>query len=782
MMTNLKVAKKIQFGAQDLDFIGSGNVWVDNDFSPRTAGLARHILLQAFEGTAAGQLGVTVFDSEVTGVASPFAKLQDDSNILSFINTEAEFLDYLKFLKVHIQGVNNVIMGKTDSLIQFRELEPQCIESYKLVVIVLNMKRKEDDEILSLLANLMQVGPKAGVNFLIISTSIGVDEKYQKNTQIIYPDDFVEQISSVEIIDRCARFIKELSGVKSEPILFSEIQDLNTLWQENSADGITFSLGKYGTDVIEVTIGDEKNQRHNMLVTGAVGQGKSNLLAVIIHSMCQRYSPDEVELYLLDFKEGVSLQNYASTEKRKEYLPHAKVLGLESDVNFGIAVLNHLFGVYEDRMKLFKSVGCQNISQYRKKVNGAKLPRIVLIIDEFQMLFDTAQDKAKEAQAILSRSARLYRAAGIHIILASQTISQSSSLTKNSDLFAQMPIRIAHKNTISESEAVLSSGNAAATDLLMGQAIVNLDYGLISSNRKVSIAYANEETLFPIRKNWYNKAHAIFPPPNVYDSLKVPKIGEYLELLNFTDTENPTTLLSSGLSVQKNIFTAELSNEVGKNVAIFGAGNQKSNKQNMGIGILQSAAISLALYHHSKGQDALFVYCDTVSNRVAQDNNMSRFEVLMSNLGFPVIKMASDSFNKYIQDVATSLDNRSNEDNIYILGFEFDKLTTLDAIKFSEICQNGSARGVHILGWWAKFESFEKQTKYSSSLFDTKILLKLDEKIAHRISGSYGTWENLDNRGVGVSLDSDELISLVPFSSIEDVSIRKITEIYEGLC
>ena len=46
------------------------------------------------------------------------------------------------------------------------------------------------------------------------------------------------------------------------------------------------------------------------LVTGAVGQGKSNLIAVLVHSWCQRYSPSELELYLLDFKEGVTLQAF----------------------------------------------------------------------------------------------------------------------------------------------------------------------------------------------------------------------------------------------------------------------------------------------------------------------------------------------------------------------------------------------------------------------------------------------------------------------------------------
>ena len=81
-------------------------------------------------------------------------------------------------------------------------------------------------------------------------------------------------------------------------------------WQHNSRDGITFTVGRYGTSAIAITLGDEINQRHNALVTGAVGQGKSNLISVIVHSLCHRYSPQELQLYLLDFKEGVTLQRF----------------------------------------------------------------------------------------------------------------------------------------------------------------------------------------------------------------------------------------------------------------------------------------------------------------------------------------------------------------------------------------------------------------------------------------------------------------------------------------
>ena len=83
-------------------------------------------------------------------------------------------------------------------------------------------------------------------------------------------------------------------------------------WTESSVDGLTFCVGKYGINNMEITIGDEINQRHNAVITGAVGQGKSNLISVIIHSLCMRYSPRELQMYLLDFKEGVTFKAFSN--------------------------------------------------------------------------------------------------------------------------------------------------------------------------------------------------------------------------------------------------------------------------------------------------------------------------------------------------------------------------------------------------------------------------------------------------------------------------------------
>ena len=154
----------------------------------------------------------------------------------------------------------------------------------------------------------------------------------------------------------------------------SEVQPLDAPWSQSSRDGINFAVGTYGMSTIEVTLGDELNQRHNALITGAVGQGKSNLISVVVHSLCQRYSPSEVEFYMLDFKEGVTLQAFAPDPHTGSFLPHARVLGLDADREYGVNVLRHLFAIYRQRMATFKASGVQNIRQYRLAIPRPSCP------------------------------------------------------------------------------------------------------------------------------------------------------------------------------------------------------------------------------------------------------------------------------------------------------------------------------------------------------------------------------------------------------------------------
>ncbi len=88
------------------------------------------------------------------------------------------------------------------------------------------------------------------------------------------------------LISGCEAYIQKAKQAQLPTVHFDEIHDLQRMWQESSIDGLTFSIGMYGINSMEITIGDEVNQRHNAIITGAVGQGKSKKLLIRGKSQC----------------------------------------------------------------------------------------------------------------------------------------------------------------------------------------------------------------------------------------------------------------------------------------------------------------------------------------------------------------------------------------------------------------------------------------------------------------------------------------------------------------
>lgn len=812
-MATLNVAGRIALGREGLpvDAVGRGNIWLEEDYGPRTVQIAQEIMLKSLLGTDPGELELVVFDYNLRGVAAPFAGLQAD-HLLRVLITEKELGDYCVKLEQHIHGVHTVIQGRQRSLLDFRRATGKRVESYILVVITADMYML-NDHTKELMSILMAAGPAAGVTFLIVSPTpddASVMFLSNKCHVITTNTSLTPNVSANTIIDSCADLAERFSKSTMDPVLFEDVCDTSpqAMWTGNSSDGVTFDVGMYGLETTRVTIGSNREQLHNALITGAVGQGKSNLIAVILHSLCQRYSPRELELYLLDFKEGVTLRQYANID-HQDYLPHVRALGLESDVEFGMAVLQHLYAVYQRRMRLFKRHSCQNIKQYREST-GAVVSRIVVVIDEFQMMLDD-KSMARDVVAMLSKSTRLFRAAGIHFILASQTIASGIELSKDSDIFAQTPIRIAHRNSIRESEATLGLGNTAAADLHMGQAIVNLDYGAIASNRKVAVAWADDAVLSRLRRNWWIHARDFTRPPYVYDGTKVIRLDAASAEMLATRGGRPELFVGERISVGGSSLKLDFGEDSGRNMAVFGAGEeqfddadidvdevtdigpgatddasdadadaQDEEHVNNAIGLLQNAAIALAL-RNTKG-NAQFIVCDLTDADAAKRNDMNGFYQFMESIGFPVQRVEGKALGAVVNDLADSLTSRTADDDlVYLIGFGLDKVADMPK-SFGKLVKDGPAKGVHVLGWWMKTSVFESHVGFGNNgYFDIKIMLRLDEREVQRQLGPFTAWKPRANRAlVADSTYLSEPVTVIPYTPVNLETRRRITSALFG--
>ena len=154
---------------------------------------------------------------------------------------------------------------------------------------------------------------------------------------------------------------------------------------------------------------------------GTSGSGKSVLFHTLILDDCYKYAPDELNLYLLDFKGGVEFKYYQNYK-----LPHIKVIGLTNDLNDGLSILASINDEITKRKELFNSVGVSNIESYYKE--GKKIPRLFVIIDEIQEILVRDEKIGEKALNILSEILAIGRSFGINVLWGSQSVPHISGI------------------------------------------------------------------------------------------------------------------------------------------------------------------------------------------------------------------------------------------------------------------------------------------------------------------------------------------------------------------
>ena len=260
----------------------------------------------------------------------------------------------------------------------------------------------------------------------------------------------------------------------------------SAVWSLGTADGIDLPIGRAGAARLQYLRLGRGTSQH-VLIAGKTGSGKSTLMHILITNLALFYNPQEIQFYLIDFKKGVEFRAYAACG-----LPHARVIAIESDREFGLSVLERLDAVLQERGELFRQRGVQDVPSFRREYPRDVLPRLLLLIDEFQEFF-TAEDRVSgRAALLLDRLIRQGRAFGIHVVLGSQTLGGAYSLARST--LGQVAIRIALQCSESDAHLILSEDNSAARLLTRpGEAIYNDANGMVEGNHPFQIAWLDED-------------------------------------------------------------------------------------------------------------------------------------------------------------------------------------------------------------------------------------------------------------------------------------------------
>lgn len=778
--------------------IGHGNVAVcarTQEAQPFRDAVVRHIEMRALKRTAPRQLEIVSVDPLLNNLEAPFAlQDRDGETMVRYIRTPRELDALLDELTGLTTRAHNGYLVETSSVVDYYRSLGMPVDPYALVVIHDYPQSISEGQHQRILA-LSRSAPAAGISLLLCLSDEREYPKWFDLSKFEMTETLVVDAEGRACWKRRERWSAELYGVDAQEAakvaqqLRSRVStapefDLSGLlperhFQSTSEDGVSFPIGIEGGRVVEVTLGSNDAQRHNALVTGAVGQGKSNLVKVVIYGLCAHYSPEELLLYLLDFKEGVTLYPMAPTRESPEYLPQARVLGLEADQDFGIEVLRHLAGEMARRATVIRPFG-DSLLAYRRS-SGQKMPRILLVIDEFQLLLEG--ERGPEAQELLERIVRMGRSSGIHVILASQSIGGISSLLgRESKFFAQFPVRIGLKNSPEESRATFGQFNDAAAHLrYRGQAILNENYGDPASNRTVLIARADDDSLAELRDALYWEAGPSRTVPHVFDGSQLPALAPDLrESLMARKGMTPFALLGRSMRVDQAPVTFSFDNLPGRNVAVVGRGVSPesaggSTEMDLGRAVIESALMSLCL---SSDEAIPLVLLDFGDMGREEHLGLSR---ILKSCSREVERVGRNDFHDWIASVANELEAGEVRPR-WVIGPSMDRAGTSDFSfqgKLQRVLQEGPAWGVHFLLMWTGPAIIQSQLGMSGlSAFDGCVLLYGSQEIARQIVGPMSSWNGQSRRGLyRDSASGGDAAKLIPYAS---PSARTVSRLLGG--
>lgn len=265
-------------------------------------------------------------------------------------------------------------------------------------------------------------------------------------------------------------------------------------WKGDSSLCLEVPIGQSGvgrTHSLKLGLGTAQHA----IIAGKTGSGKSSLLHAMITSAIVKYSPERLRLVLLDFKKGVEFQAYSQSA-----IAHADIIGIESHREFGLSSLEYIDGCMQRRGEQFRSAGVQDLASWNALHPDSPIPRMLLVIDEFQELFVEDDKLAQQASLILDRIVRQGRSFGVHAVLSSQTLAGSYSLPRTT--LGQMAVRIALQCDPSDAQIIFAEDNPAATRLKHpGQAVYNDAGGRVEGNQPMQIGWMSKQE----QLEWFGK-------------------------------------------------------------------------------------------------------------------------------------------------------------------------------------------------------------------------------------------------------------------------------------
>lgn len=716
----------------------------------------------------AGLCKFTLFDASGLGMGLiSLSKLSNKIKGESILYETKDLKASLQEAKVSIPKTIQGVLGAKyadKTLVEYNEDAGELAKPYHFIILT-DVPTGLDRETGELLNQVVKGGRKAGI-FVIMNLDSTYEKKHEYDYDplplldvmtTIYEKDKRFYINNIpnqaflnkfilkldkkfpdaEEIEDIELFINEnLKKAQNVAVSLADVLTEKRIWTKDASNGVEVPIGKANLSEVQnfaLSVEDGSGQSyHHCLLGGSTGSGKTVLLHNIICNTSWLYSPAEVQFLLLDFKEGTEFMVYKN-------LPNVKVLSIKSEMEFAMNVFEFLEDEITRRGELFKEAGVANIRGYNAKAS-VKLPRYIIVIDEFQKLFDTSITLADKFGQKISDIGKRGRSFGINMILSTQGLGGLNVGNALSEFGLRVSMRL---NSDMECNRILGQGNMAPRTLTKKGESVYCPGGNAKDNVIYQVAYMSDNKI----------KDTILHLQDKYLAHK-KDIGEFSRYI--FDGESPADIsdnqaLKQKLTPQKGKINVYIGSPFALVDEHFSYTLQKENGYNV-LAVGQDIGSATSIFFYSMKQiieqspaESRFIVCD-------KTNPDSPFYGKLSSLTkmYKGVKVVEDDAEiaKYIMGLSAELEKRKNAKGDYprfvmalFNAYNFrparmrQEMTTTITRKLVELLTDGPDFGIHLLCYVDTYTHYG-QIFGPRTLADWRIKIELRGGDAYHIFGS----------------------------------------------
>lgn len=650
-------------------------------------GIVNSLIGRLMASFAPGKFTITMADAvEMDGTSDIFKRINRD--ICQILARQDEIRRALDATDRHVGNIiQNLLLSPIDSLYEYN-LKKENKEAYHLWVIE-DYPSGIGGESQYLLERIMNNGVRAGVIvFLLINdskiTHFSDSVKVAENIEKLERHCKVINVDSAEIDRFDILHDKQLYELVKYVNFKEEIREDDTVsfadymlpesewWRRTSVKYIEVPFGISDDKQIQRLKITQESGQNSVVVIGIPGSGKSVFLHTLICNAAINYSPDELNLYLIDFS-GVEFNSYALHQ-----LPHARVIAPEAEREFGLSVLKELVEEGTRRMELCRTYDVSNIVDLKAKNPSLSVPRLLVIIDEFQKFFEIENDNiSKEANAKIHTIIQEFRKFGINLILATQKLPSSSILPK--DLIAN---RIVFRSSPVDFSSLISlANNTKMPQLRTGECIYNSESGSPYDNNRVQGFFIKRQDIDRLLPKMveYGRAHN-FARQNellVFRGNDLPEFSRRRTAVHHrTCCEKPSEVgiyFGESIAISETDVCVGLRKESGNNILILGG------ETNIAQRIAFYASVSATTAHTDKS--AMFFTFNFIRS---EDPFTEDIRTVFSGIPFPSNFAAKqDEVLEYLSIIKEEVEYRRDEETreqtyIYLTIYAFQLARMFD--------------------------------------------------------------------------------------------------------